>query len=316
MTEGVLTRRPAEPVEVPPGSTTRGRRRPWRAGPVPWLMPSVIVLLAVSLFPQIYALVNSLRFYNLGVDLDPRGFVGLDNYADALTDGTFMGSIGRTLLFAAGVTVVEVVLGVLLALLLRLNLPGTGIARSVLVMPVAIAPAVAGLAFRSMYDPATGLVPNVLSAIGIGTPESGLLGDPGTAILAVAVTDLWQWTPFVTLIVLAAMQGVPGEVVEAARMDGAGAVRVLWSIVLPLIGGALTTVAILRFIQSVNVFDIFYVQTRGGPGTSTTTLGLDIYFTGLSDYNIGLASAMTWIASVIVAVFVNVYLVVTNRRNA
>jgi multiple sugar transport system permease protein len=205
---------------------------------------------------------------------------------------------------------------VLLALLLRLDLPGTGVARSVLVMPVAIAPAVAGLAFRSMYDPATGLVPNVLSGIGIGTPEGGLLGDPGTAMLAVAVTDVWQWTPFVTLIVLAAMQGVPGEVLEAARMDGAGAVRVLWSMVLPLIGGALATVAILRFIQSVNVFDIFYVQTRGGPGTSTTTLGLDIYFTGLSEYNIGLASAMTWIASLVVAVFVNVYLVVTNRRNA
>jgi multiple sugar transport system permease protein len=276
----------------------------------------MLVLLAVSLFPQIYALVNSLRFYNLGVDLDPRGFVGLDNYATALTDGTFTGAIGRTLLFAVCVTIVEVVLGVLLALLLRLDLPGTGVARSVLVMPVAIAPAVAGLAFRSMYDPATGLVPNVLSGIGIGTPEGGLLGDPGTAMLAVAVTDVWQWTPFVTLIVLAAMQGVPGEVLEAARMDGAGAVRVLWSMVLPLIGGALATVAILRFIQSVNVFDIFYVQTRGGPGTSTTTLGLDIYFTGLSEYNIGLASAMTWIASLVVAVFVNVYLVVTNRRNA
>jgi multiple sugar transport system permease protein len=316
MAEGVLTRRSAGPVEVPPGTAGRRGRRPWRAGPAPWLVPSVVVLVAVSLFPQIYALVNSLRFYNLGVDLEPRGFVGLDNYAKVLTDGTFVGAIGRTLLFAVGVTVVEVVLGVLLALLLRMELPGTGVARSVLVMPVAIAPAVAGLAFRSMYDPATGLVPNVLAGIGVGTPESGLLGDPGTALLAVAVTDVWQWTPFVTLIVLAAMQGVPGEVVEAARLDGAGAARIVSSVVLPLIGSALATVAILRFIQSVNVFDIFYVQTRGGPGTSTTTLGLDIYFTGLSEYNIGVASAMTWVASLVVAVFVNVYLVVANRRHA
>lgn len=309
-----------------PASATRPPRRPERQrpvglrrvsnGPTPWLIPSMLVLIAVSLYPLIFAVVNSFRFYNLGVAPEPRQFVGWDNYVSAFTNEGFMRSLGQTLVFCITVTVIEVVLGVMLALLLREKLVGTSIARSILIMPVAIAPTVAGLAFRSMYANDTGLIPNLLELIGIEVPPEGILGNPATAMPAVMITDIWQWTPFVALIALAAMQGVPEDVIEAARIDGSGPFRILWSMTLPLISSALVTVALLRFIQSFNVFDIIYVETRGGPGGSTSTVGMEIFFAGLNNYNIGFASALTMIATVIVGIFVNVYFVLNNRKGA
>ncbi|MGP3534400.1 carbohydrate ABC transporter permease [Microbacterium sp. RD1] len=283
-------------------------------GPFPWLIPSIVVLLIVSMYPFVFAVVNSFRFYNLGVSNRPGDFIGFANFARALTDPTVLQSIWQTVVFAVTVTAIEVILGILLALLLRQALFGVNVVRSILILPVAIAPAVAGLAFRSMYTNDTGFIAVLLERIGISVPDAGILGDPATAMPALMFTDVWQWTPFVALIALAAMQGVPEDVVEAARVDGAGGVRILWSVTLPLIGTALATVAMLRFIQSFNVFDIIYVQTRGGPGGSTSTIGFEVFMAGLSQYNIGLASALTMIASIIVGVFINIYFYVSNRK--
>ncbi|MFV0252684.1 MAG: carbohydrate ABC transporter permease [Beutenbergiaceae bacterium] len=292
----------------------RRAKRPFLAGPFPWLIPSIAVLLVVSMYPFIFAVINSFRFYNLGVSNVPGDFIGFGNYARALSDPTILQSIGQTLIFCITVTVVEVVLGILLALLLRQKLVGVNIVRSILILPVAIAPAVAGLAFRSMYANDTGLIAVVLERIGVSVPEAGILGDTGTAMPALMLTDVWQWTPFVALIALAAMQGVPEDVVEAARMDGAGGRRILWSITLPLIGTALATVGMLRFIQSFNVFDIIYVQTRGGPGGSTSTIGFEVFMAGLNQYNIGLASTLTILALIIAAVFINIYFFISGRK--
>jgi multiple sugar transport system permease protein len=289
-------------------------RRRWTDGPLLWLLPSVIVLLLISLYPQIYSLVNSFRFYNLGVAAHPLGFVGGDNYLAAFSDTDFLDSLVRTTLFAVGSTAAEILLGLLIALLLREKLRGVRLARSLLIMPTAIAPAIAGLAFRSMYDPAGGLIPYVLHKMGIGVPAAGILGSGSTALTAVAITDVWQWTPFAALILLAAMQGISGELLEAARIDGANAWQVFRSIVLPLIRPVLITVTLLRFISTFNVFDIIFVETRGGPGVSTTVSGLDVYYNGLTYYNIGYASALTWIITILVAIVINVYLATAGRK--
>lgn len=277
-------------------------------------MPGLIVLLIVSMYPLVFALINSFRFYNLGVSPEPGDFIGTGHYENVLSSGSFHQAVRNTLFFAFTVTAIELLLGVLLALLLREKLAGVNIARAILIMPVAIAPAIAGLAFRSMYTSGSGLVPVLLERLGIPVPDAGILGDPSTAMPALMITDVWQWTPFVALIVLAAMQGVPGDVVEAARMDGAGRGRILWSVTLPLIAPALAVVALLRFIQSFNVFDIVYVETRGGPGGSTTTLGFEVFMAGLNNYNIGYASALTVIAAVLVGIFINIYFIVNNRK--
>lgn len=298
-----------------PRSTAPVRRRRWTSGPALWLLPSIIVLVLISLYPQVYSLVNSFRFYNLGVAAHPLGFVGGDNYLSAFTDTDFRNAVGRTVVFAVVATAVEIALGLLIGLLLKQRLRGVGLARSLLIMPTAIAPAIAGLAFRSMYDPDTGLIPDVLDKVGIGTPSEGILGSRSTALIGVVITDVWQWTPFAALILLAAMQGVSGEVLEAARIDGANSLQVLRSIVLPLIKPVLVTVTLLRFISTFNVFDIIFVETRGGPGVSTTVTGLDVYYNGLTYYNIGYASALTWIITVLVAIVINVYLLTAGRTS-
>lgn len=291
----------------------RGRRT--GVGPAPWIIPSLIVLIAVSLYPAVYALVTSFRFYNVNISAKPGRFNGLANYVTALTDAGFGRAVAQTLLFCVVVTGVELVFGFLLALLLREPLAGTGVARSLLIIPVSIAPTVAGLAFRSMYAPRTGLVPAVFDKLGIGLPAEGILGSKYTAMPALMITDIWQWTPFIALVMLAALQGIPKDVVEAARMDGAGSLRILKSITLPLISTTMVMITTLRFIQSFNVFDIVYVETRGGPGGATSTIGMEIFLAGLNNYNIGLASALTVIATLIVGVFIGVYFHLSNRSD-
>jgi multiple sugar transport system permease protein len=284
------------------------------AGPTLWLLPSVIVLVLISIYPQIYSLVNSFRFYNLSVQSSPLGWVGGDNYLAAFNDADFLSALARTAVFAVITTAVEIVLGLAVATLLMQPLTGVRLARTLLIMPTAIAPAIAGLAFRSMYDPSDGLVPYVLDKIGVGSPDAGILGSTSTALAGVIITDVWEWTPFAALILLAAMQGVSGELLEAGRIDGANAVQLFRSIVLPLITPVLVTVTLLRFISTFNVFDIIFVETRGGPGVSTTVAGLDVYYNGLTYYNIGYASALTWIITIIVAILINVYLATAGRK--
>jgi multiple sugar transport system permease protein len=133
-------------------------------------------------------------------------------------------------------------------------------------------------------------------------------------MIGVMVTDIWQWTPFAALILLAAMQGVPPDVIEAGRLDGANTLQMYRSIILPLIRNVIVTVSLLRFISTFNIFDIVFVETRGGPGVSTNVVGLDVYYNGLSYYNIGYASALTWIITIVVAILINIYLATTGRR--
>ncbi len=297
-----------------PTARPAARRRRWTDGPILWLLPSVIVLLLISLYPQLYSLINSFRFYNLSVAAHPLGFAGAGNYVAAFTDTDFLNALARTTLFAIATTAAEIVFGLLVALLLREKLRGVRLARSLLIMPTAIAPAIAGLAFRSMYEPDGGLIPYLLQKVGIGVPSQGILGSRSTALAAVGLTDVWQWTPFAALILLAAMQGVSVDVLEAGRIDGANSWQVFRSIVLPLIRPVIITVTLLRFISTFNVFDIIYVETRGGPGVSTTVTGLDVYYNGLTYYNIGYASALTWIITVLVAIVINLYLATTGRK--
>lgn len=294
------------------GSTGRFGRGLLR-GPVPWLLPSLVVLTLLSLYPQLRALLNSVRLYNLSIAPDPLEWVGLRNFWYAFRDEQFLGAIGRTMLFSVVTTVAELVLGLAIALLLNKKLRGVRLARSLIILPTAIAPAVAGLAFRYFYQ-TDGIVATLLAAVGVTLPEAGILGDPKTALLGIIVTEVWQWTPFAALIFLAALQGVSRDVLEAATMDGAGRLRTLGSVVLPLIRPVIVTVVLLRFIATVNVFDIVYVQTQGGPGDATTTLGLNIFYTGLTYYNIGYASAMTWLVTLFVALLIGAYLVTAGRR--
>ncbi len=281
------------------------RRR--RLFPYLLIAPSVVLLLLLIAFPLFFALKNSFYFWNMQMSPMPLGFVGLGNYGMALHGPVFMVSLMNTLVLTVSGTALEVVFGLAIALLLCRELPGMSPARAILIMPTTIAPIVVGFLFRYMYQPDGGIIPWLLSVAHIPVPARGLLGSPITALPSIVLADMWEWTPFCAIIFYAALLGVPHEVIEAARLDGASAWATLRHVRLPLIARPLAFVTMLRFMQLFNTFDLVLVLTRGGPGSSTFTLGYMLYQQGLVDFNIGLASAMTWIIVLIVNIFITLF---------
>jgi multiple sugar transport system permease protein len=269
--------------------------------------PSILLLLGLTAFPLFFALKNSFYFWNMQMSAQPLGFIGFSNYAMALQSPVFLTSLVNTLILTVSGTALELVSGLGIALLLCRALPGMNAARAILIMPTTIAPIVVGFLFRYMYDPTGGLIPWLLSSAGIAVPRQGLLGSGSTALPSIVFADMWQWTPFCTIVLYAALLGVPLELVEAARLDGASAWSILLHIKVPLIRKALAFVGMLRFMQLFNTFDLVLVLTRGGPGSSTRTLGYTLYEQGLVDFNIGLASAMTWLIVLIVNILIGLY---------
>lgn len=287
------------------------RRRARRHMPdfVPWLLisPSVILLLALIAFPLLFALKNSFYFWNLQMGPEPLGFVGFDNYRMALQGGFFLGALWNTVLMTVVGTVVEFTLGLMIALLLARQLKGMNVARALLIMPTTIAPIVVGFLFRYMYDPGGGLIPWLMTSAGIPIPAQGLLGSSATALWAVLFADVWQWTPFFAIVLYAGLLSIPDDIIEAARLDRTPPLAMLWHIKLPLIKKTALIVVMLRFMQLFNTFDLIVVLTKGGPGTSSRTLGYTLYQAGMVDFNIGLSSAMTWMMVIIVNAIIGLF---------
>lgn len=276
---------------------------------LPFLLiaPSVILLVALIAYPLIFALKNSFYFWNLQTSSEPVMFVGLANYKMVLQGSEFFPSLWNTLVLTVSGTAIEFALGLAIALLLANRMPGMSISRAILIMPTTIAPVVVGFLFRYMYDPSGGLVTWALGSIGLDPPSAGILGSASTSLIAILAADVWQWTPFFAITLYAGLLSVSPELVEAARLDGASAATILWRIKLPLIMKTAVIVLILRFMQLFNTFDLVLVLTRGGPGTSSRTLGYTLYQQGLIDFNIGIASATTWLVVIIVNAIVGLY---------
>ncbi|NHT77133.1 carbohydrate ABC transporter membrane protein 1 (CUT1 family) [Rhizobium sp. PP-F2F-G38] len=291
-----------------PVATMTGRRSFVRRN-LPYLLiaPSVIMLLVLIAYPLLFALRSSFYFWNLQIGPEPQAFVGFDNYVQALNAFDFQAALTNTLLLSFVGTALEFALGLSIALILLRALPGMNVVRALLILPTTIAPIVVGFLFRYLYDPGGGLLTWVLTSIGIPIPAVGLLGSPSTALAAVLFADIWQWTPFFAIVLYASLLSVPEEIIEAARLDRASAWTILMRIKLPLIKRTAIIIVMLRFMQLFNTFDTVLVLTRGGPGTSTRTLGYSLYEQGLINFNIGLVSAMTWITVLIVNIIVALY---------
>lgn len=282
--------------------------------PLILIAPSVLLLLALIAYPLAFALRNSFYFWNLQVGAEPLGFVGLDNYRQVLNSGDFLASLRNTVVLSVVGTGVEFTLGLAIALALTSALPGMSFARALLILPTTIAPIVAGFLFRYLYDPGAGLAPWLLRCFFIPVPPQGLLGSQATALVSVMAADIWQWTPFFSIVLYAGLLSVPEEIVEAARLDRASPWTMLVRIKLPLIRRTAAIVLMLRFMQLFNTFDSVLVLTRGGPGTATRTLGYSLYELGLVQFNIGLASAMTWLIVIIVNACIGLYVFIVFRH--
>jgi multiple sugar transport system permease protein len=270
---------------------TRKRRRAISDG---WfsfwmILPAMIIIVFFALVPLFYAINMSFHY----ADLTRGGiqqFTGLENYRIVLFDSYFWKCVRTTLLFTIFAVSIEMILGVFIAFLINGATVGKGLIRSLLILPLATAPAVTGLFWRYLYDTQFGLFNYFLGLVGL--PEPNWLGDIDVALFAVVVFDVWLWIPFVALIALAGLQALPKEPFEAAELDGASYWRVLRRLTFPMLKPVLFLVLILRTIDALRLYDAVAVLTRGGPGSATETMTYYLYRTGLQFFRMDYASTM------------------------
>jgi multiple sugar transport system permease protein len=220
-----------------------------------------------------------------------RAFVGLQNYRDLLRDGDVRAALLNTVLFTVGAVGIEFLAGLGLALLLWPDSRFNRVCLALLLVPVTVTPVVVGLIFKALLAPDGGFVGYVLAQWGWSDPR-GLLGDRHSALAALIVVDAWEWTPLVALILLAGLKALPGDILEAARADGATGWQRFRLVILPLLLPAVFLALILRIMDAFRVFDIVFVTTAGGPADATQTLMLLAVKQGLQFFDIGMASAL------------------------
>lgn len=261
------------------------------------LVPALVVLVAAQFWPLVYSAWISLVDWSLSRSPEPRGFVGLDNYARAFGDTVFLGSVGTTVVFALATTTIQMVLGFALACL-TLGESGTvRISRTILMLPMVIAPVAVGTIWRMMLSARVGPVNGLLRALGIGGPD--WLGDPTLALVSLIVIDAWEWTPFVMIIFVAALSSMPPEPLRAAAVDGASRWQILRLIIIPLLLPVAILVAMFRLVDALLTLDVVFTTTFGGPGFATHTLSFWIYQQGLRYFNISYAAATSWILLIV-----------------
>jgi multiple sugar transport system permease protein len=258
--------------------------------------PVVLLFSAVSVVLTVYVLWLTLHNISLLRPGQER-FIGLENYVRLLFDSRVLNALGRTVLFTVAATAIEVALGLAVSLLVDREFLGKRIVRGILLVPIVMTPVVVGLTWRFLLDPSNGMMNYLLSTIGLGPVD--WLGNPNVALFSLLMADIWQWTPFVVLLTMASLESLPGDPQNAARVDGAREWQVLWFITLPALKRALMVVALIRAIDAVKAFDIFYIMTRGGPALSTETLNLYGYISAFTNFDISYSLTIAMVLTIL-----------------
>jgi multiple sugar transport system permease protein len=260
-----------------------------RLTPYMFLAPAAVIMAIALLYPLGYMVWGSFRDWSPSQTIGEAEFVGLKNYITLWNDPNFHESLGVTLKFAFFVVTFEMFIGVGLALLLDRDIRGMSILRTLFILPMMIAPVVVGLMWRYMYHPTVGTFNRFFESIGL--PGVDWLGQH--ALMSIIIADIWQWTPFIFILSLAALQSLPRSALEAARIDGATGWQQIVHIKIPLMMPVLIVTALLRLIDAFKVLEVILVMTEGGPGLSTEILALRISRTATEFRELGVAAAMS-----------------------
>jgi multiple sugar transport system permease protein len=255
--------------------------------------PAVALFLVVAIYPLVASIGTSL--YSQSLIRPDREFVGLKNFTDVWPD--FVDRLGNTLVFSVLATIGPVLVGVALAVLLNARLKGRNLLRGLLMLPWLLPGVVVSFLWAWIFNDSYGVVNHILGALHL--PETDILGRPGTAMAAVVIAKTWNSFPWVMVVVLAVLQTLPREQLEAAALDGASRVQRFWHVSLPHLIGPVALVSMLEFIYNFGSFDMIFVMTGGGPGTSTMTLAVSLYQYAFTAFNLGKAAAMgvLWLAA-------------------
>ncbi|HLI38753.1 MAG TPA: sugar ABC transporter permease [Streptosporangiaceae bacterium] len=256
--------------------------------------PAVVLLLAVTAYPLVSNVWNSLHFENLSYGNLPHAFVGGKNYGAMFTSAGWVAALVRTLAFTAVTIAVDTVVALALALMLHKRFRGRGFVRAAVLVPWAVPTVVSAMLWKTMFDPRAGFVDYFLGAINPSWANiTWVNASVWRSWAVIFIADSWKNIPFVAIILLAGLQVIPNDVYEAARIDGAGAWRSFRQVTLPLLKPALGVALIFRTLQALLVFDVVYILTGGGPGTSTESLFFLNYQTFITGTDFGLGGAMS-----------------------
>lgn len=267
--------------------------------PALYLGPAVLIMAAACLYPVVSAFQLGLFDWSMGTPWSEARWVGLDNFVSAFANARVWSSLWTTLLFAAVCVSAEMVLGTALALALERPVRGTAFFRTLFILPMMIAPIAVGLVWRYMFDAQFGLINAVLALFKM--VPMAWLADPTLAFTAIVVADIWQWTPFVFIMMVAALANVDGAVIEASRIDGARWWQMTFLVKLPMVAHVIAITLMMRLIDAFRVLEVVYVLTFGGPGDSTEILALHIYKTAFVGQQLGVAAAISVLLLVVVA---------------
>jgi multiple sugar transport system permease protein len=270
-----------------------------------FLLPMMGYLVLWRVLPLLYTVYLSLNEWNL---IRPGGqtFIGLDNYVHLVRDARFHDSLWISFFFMVVATGVQTILGVGLALATDRSFRGKSFVQGSLLLPMFLTPVAVGSIWYILFQPSIGPL-NYLFGL-VGLPAMNWLGSASTAIWGVIIADTWQWTPFIYLLVLSALQGIPETIIEAAQIDQASDVVIVRKIILPLIKGTILVAALLRAMEAFRIFPKLYVMTGGGPGRATEASSILIYKTAFRFFEIGYASTMTIVMLVLLVAAYGFYL--------
>jgi multiple sugar transport system permease protein len=277
-------------------------KREWLL-PALFLAPALAVLLSLSIYPLIYSITISLQQEtSLGV------VWSIGNFTRLLSDNFFLTAMGHTSVYAVAALVCEFLLGLSLALLLNKQIRGRGLFRASLLVPMMLPTVVVGVVWRLLLNPNFGAINGALKQLGVDTESLTWTASPRLAMISVIAVDVWQWTPFVFLVLLAGLQAIPQEPYEAALIDGSSRWQTFRHVTLPLLKPSILIVLLLRTMDLLRVFDQIFILTEGGPGFATETISLYIYRAAFRFFDFGYAAAMSFVLLALTNVISAIYI--------
>lgn len=276
------------------------------AGPIPWLAPMIVLIFGVVLWP-VYEMIRT-SMLDISSSGKERGFVGLDNYAALIQNPNLVGAMIRTIVWVLIVVFFTVLISLALAQLLNANFPGKRYVRWIIIIPWASSVIMTATSFRWMLDGYYGLLNRVLLDLGIISEVQDVLGRPDSSFPWLIVVAVFVSIPFTTFVLLAGLQTIPGELYEAARVDGSGPIKSYQAITFPLLFPALSVAAVINLINVFNQFPIIWVITGGGPGYETDTTTTLMYKLAFRSQEVGQSAALSVLNFGIIMIFVLIYL--------
>jgi multiple sugar transport system permease protein len=292
---------------APQASPSKGARRfltserAW-----PWLLPMILFLLFIGIYPLIYNIYNSFREFNPMIGrIEPVGF---ENWQRLFTDTRALDALRTTTIYVVSALIIEFALGLAIAVLLNSGPWASGLWQSLMILPMVVPPTVAAVMWKVLENPDYGAFSYYLQKFGLTSMQEPLLGGNGKyAMQAVLIPDIWQWTPFFVLILLAGLKALPTEPLEAAKVDGANAWQTFRDVTMPMLRPMIAIAVLFRLVDLIKVFDYVYVLTSGGPGTKTEVLSFYAYQRSFTTIEWGYGSVLGIAILVIAIVVANIY---------